>query len=192
MRSTLEQAGGSVNQRGETCRCRRHRPRPQIGNATIGRQEVGIPGILHGLAIREFFSGRTSFGWPGDKTSRQPKGSVDRTLARHRCFTYRRTQRAPHRCFTHATRVAQEVYALVPCERICHSRAMSHMLPHLPQNMSARSLSPTSPVFRPYSPSLSCPTSVHSGLEYETLRDPRRSGGYTRSASPTGYPIRQP
>ena len=36
--------------------------------ATISRQEVGILGILHGLTIRDFFlSGRTSFGWPGDK-----------------------------------------------------------------------------------------------------------------------------
>ena len=28
----------SITQRGETCRLRRHRPRPQIGNGTIGRQ----------------------------------------------------------------------------------------------------------------------------------------------------------
>ena len=33
----------------------------------------------------------------------------------------------------------------------CHPSVMSHMLPHLPQNNSARSLSPTSPVFRPSS-----------------------------------------
>ena len=33
----------------------------------IRRQEVGIPGILHGLTIRDFFSDRTSVGWPGDK-----------------------------------------------------------------------------------------------------------------------------
>ena len=46
------EAGGSKNQRGETCRVRR-RPRPRIGKATIGRQEVGIPGI-HGLTIRDF------------------------------------------------------------------------------------------------------------------------------------------
>ena len=39
---TLEQAGGSMKQRGETCRLR---PRPRIGKATIGRQEAGIPGI---------------------------------------------------------------------------------------------------------------------------------------------------
>ena len=67
----------------------------------------------------------------------------------------------------------------------CLPSVMSHMLPHLPQNTSTRSLSPTSPVFRPYSPSLSCPTSAHSELDYETLRDPRRSGRYTKSASPT-------
>ena len=56
MPSILERAGGSINLRRETSRFRRHRPRPQIGNATIGRQEVGILGILHGLTIRDFFS----------------------------------------------------------------------------------------------------------------------------------------
>ena len=45
------------------------------------------------------------------------------------------------------------------------------MFPHLPRNTSTRSLSPASPVFRPSSPSLSCPTSAHSGLDQETLRD---------------------
>ena len=57
---------------------------------------------------------------------------------------------------------------------------MSHMLPHLSQNTSTRSLSL---IFRPSSPSLSCP----SELDRETLRDSRRSGGKTKSASPTGY-----
>ena len=64
--SIPEQAGGSLNQRRETCRFRRHRPLQQIGTATVGRREVGIPGILHGLTIRFFFL-KTSFGWPGDK-----------------------------------------------------------------------------------------------------------------------------
>ena len=49
---------------------------------------------------------------------------------------------------------------------------MSHMLPHLPQNTSTRSLSPTSPAFRPSSPSLSCPISAHSGLEHENPARP--------------------
>ena len=44
-----------MNQRGETRRLRRHRPRPRIGKATSKRQEVGILGILHGLTIRENF-----------------------------------------------------------------------------------------------------------------------------------------
>ena len=46
MQSILERAGGSMNKRREICRFRRHRPRPQIKNATIGRQEVEIHGIL--------------------------------------------------------------------------------------------------------------------------------------------------
>ena len=49
-RLTLKQAGGSAKSRGETCRLR---PRQQIGTVTIGRREVGIPSILHGLTIRE-------------------------------------------------------------------------------------------------------------------------------------------
>ena len=59
--SILEPAGGSIIQsHRETCRIR---PRQQIGTVTVGRREVGILGILHGLKIREFFSGfRTSFG----------------------------------------------------------------------------------------------------------------------------------
>ena len=84
------------------------------------------------------------------------------------------------------TRVAQ-VVCLGVSKVVCHPSVMSHVLPHLPQNTSARSLSPTSSAFRPSSPSLSCPISAHSGLEYETLRNPRRSGRYTKSAFPTGY-----
>ena len=55
MQSTLEQTGRSVKNRRETCRLRR---RQQIVTVTIGRRQVGIPGILHGLTIREicFFS----------------------------------------------------------------------------------------------------------------------------------------
>ena len=54
MQSIHERAGGSINKRRETCRLRRHRPRQQSGNTTIGRQEVGSPRILHSLTIREF------------------------------------------------------------------------------------------------------------------------------------------
>ena len=57
------------------------------------------------------------------------------------------------------------------CCRTCHL------------NTSTRSLSPTSPIFRPSSPSLSCPLE----LDQETLQDSGRSGGSTESASPTGY-----
>ena len=66
-----------------------------------------------------------------------------------------------------------------------HPRAIFQMLPHLPHNTSTRSLSPTSTIFRPYFPSLSCSTSAPSGLDQDTLRDPRWSGRYTKSASPT-------
>ena len=55
MQSILEQAGGSFNSTRETCRFRRHRPRQQIRTATIGRREIGILGIFHGLTIRGFF-----------------------------------------------------------------------------------------------------------------------------------------
>ena len=64
---------------------------------------------------------------------------------------------------------------------ICHPSVMPHILPHLPQSTSTRTLSPTSLVFRPLSPSLSCP----SELDQETLRDSWRSGRWTKSASPT-------
>ena len=58
MQSTLEQAGGSTKSHRETCL----RPRQQIGTVTIGRREVGIPGILHGLTILIFLNFSTSFG----------------------------------------------------------------------------------------------------------------------------------
>ena len=161
MRSILEQTEGSVNQRGETCRLR---PRLRIGTAIIGRQEVGIPGILRGLIIREFFSDRTSFGWPGD---------VQRITERTALMFHSRNTRGSR------LRIAVSLKQLVipasclTCCRTCH-RTLLHDL-----------LSPTSPVFRPSSPSLSCPTSAHSGLDQETLRDSQRNGGYTKSASPT-------
>ena len=59
--SILKPAGGSFESHRETCRLR---PRQQIGTVTIGRLEVEILGILHGLTIREhcFSEFRTSFG----------------------------------------------------------------------------------------------------------------------------------
>ena len=105
-------------------------------------------------------------------------------IVEHILCTYSASQNAPHRYFTHASRVAQEL-RIVRQRVVCHPSVMSHMLAHLPQNNSARSLSPTSPVFRPSSLSLTRLVSAHSGYEYETLRDPRRRGGYTISAFPT-------
>ena len=62
------------------CRIRCHRPRQQIGTATIGRREIGILGILHGLTIREivFLNFKDQFRLARRSTSRQPTG-VDRT-----------------------------------------------------------------------------------------------------------------
>ena len=70
---------------------------------------------------------------------------------------------------------------VVSPERFRLSSVMSHMLPHLSLNTSTRSLSPTSPIFRPCSPS--CPLA----LDEETLRDSRLKGGSTEPASPTDY-----
>ena len=49
---------------------------------------------------------------------------------------------------------------------------MFHMLPHLPQNTFTQSLSPTF-YFRPSSLSMTCFILAHSGLEHETLREPK-------------------
>ena len=141
MRSTLEQAGGSINQRGETCRLRRHRPRPRNGKATIGRQEVGIPGILHGLTVLEFFSDRTIFVWQGDKLPDNRRGvQTEHPLARHIC-----AHAAHHR--THRTDVppTQDAWLKIAhcsvSQTTCHPSVTSHMMPQLPQNTSTRSLS---------------------------------------------------
>ena len=71
---------------------------------------------------------------------------------------------------------------VVTPKRFRHPSVMPDMLPHLSLNTSARSFSPTLPVFRPSSPSLSCPLV----LDQETLRDSLRSGGSTKSAPPAG------
>ena len=56
------------------------------------------------------------------------------------------------------------------CCRTCH-RTFLHGLSHL-HHLSSEHL---------------LPHSARSGLDQETLRDSRRSGGYTKSASPTGF-----
>ena len=65
---------------------------------------------------------------------------------------------------------------------------MSHMLPHLPQNTSTRSLSPTSLVFRPASPSLSCPTSAALGSLYVCLSNEGPPFLSPRDAGPSASP----
>ena len=79
----------------ETCRLRRHRPRPRVGNATLGRQEVGIPGILLRVG--------TSFCWPGEKLPDNRRG-VDRTSTRTTHLgTYRSSAHCPHK-YSHSPR----------------------------------------------------------------------------------------
>ena len=63
-----------------------------------------------------------------------------------------------------------------PTSCLARCRACHNTLQH--------DLSPASHIFRPSYPSLSGPVSAHSRLDYETLRDPWRSGGFTKSASP--------
>ena len=122
------------------------------------------------------------------QTSRQPTGGVDRTPTRttHLC-TNRSSAHWPAQMF-HSPRTRVAANTAQDCALWCllkRSRdpsVMSHMLPHSSQNTSTRSLSPTSPIFRP-SPSLSCPLE----LDQETLRDSRRSDGSANSAPPTGH-----
>ena len=135
-----------------------------------------------------FLTVRTSFGWPGYKLpDNRREVWTEHPLARHICA---RTGH-PHIArtdvsLTARTRVAantaQDCALWCLLKRSRDPSVMSHMLPHSSQNTSTRSLSPTSPIFRPSSPSLSCPQE----LDQETLRDSRRSGGSTNSAPPTG------
>ena len=74
----------------------------------------------------------------------------------HLC-TYSWSQRAPHR-YSHSSR--EQVVCLGVSQVVCHPSVMSHMLPHLSQSTSTWSLSP---VFRPSSPSLSCPSELDQG-----------------------------
>ena len=117
---------------------------------------------------------------------RSPDGDVwGHPLARRNCArtAHQRTHRADISLTQHAWLKDCALQCLE--NNLSSQRHVSHVAALATGHSSTRSLSPTSPVFRPSSPLLSCPLSAHAGLEYETLRDPRRSGGYTKSASPT-------
>ena len=93
------------------------------------------------------------------------------TRTTHLC-TYSSSQNAVHK-YSHSPREhawlkgqhGSGLRIVVFPKRFRHPSVMSRMLPHLSQNTSTRSLSPTSPIFRPSSPSLSCPLE----LDQETL-----------------------
>ena len=186
MQLNLEQAGGSFKSRWETWRFRRHRPGQQVGTATIGRREVGIPGTLHGLTIRDFSIFLTSFGWPGDKLPdnrrecRQTHLSQD--IYEHVQFIRTVCSHA-HALTTRGSRMHSPGLRIGVLKIICHPSVMSHPLQHLSLSTTTRSLSPTSPIFRP--PLL--PQSGPLEMDPYTVRDSMRSGGFTEIPSPTGY-----
>ena len=100
-----------------------------------------------------------------------PTRNVDRTPIRTtQLCTYRSSAHCPRRWFTHHSNTRG---SRANTAKACALRCLP--------STSTRSLSPTSPIFRPSSPSLSCPLELDS----TTLRDSRRSGGPTKSASPT-------
>ena len=143
--SILEQARGSIKSTRETCRFRRHRPRPQIGTATIGRREVGIPGILHRLTIRNFSHPTT------DRVCRQTHLPQD--MFEHVQFT--RTVCSRAHSLTTRTRVAQERTAQ---DRVRWCVKRTRPLQRHVSSLAARSLSPTSPIFQPL------PAQIHGGV----------------------------
>ena len=182
--STLEQAGGPLKSRGETCR--QLRPRQQIGIETIGRRAVGIPSIHHGLTIGDFFSelGPVSVDWR--KTARQPTGSVNRTPTQTACTdAHSVSQHILNRMITchHANARGSRLHIFVS-QRSCHPRVMFRSLPHLTVTTSTRSLSLTSPIFPTFSPSHPSPLAHDPYLPCE---DPQQGGGSTQIPSLTGY-----
>ena len=184
MQSTLAQAGGSRKSRGETCR--QLRPRQQIGIETIGRRAVGIPSILHSLTIRDFFSkfGPVSVDWR--KTSRQPKGSVNRTPTQTACTdAHSVSQHILNRMITlhHANTRGSRLHIFVS-QNSFHPRVMSRSLPHLIMTTSTSSLSPTSQIFPTFSPTQPSPLAHDPYLFSE---DPGQSGGSTQIPCLTGY-----
>ena len=120
---------------------------------------------------------------------------VNRTPTRTtRLCTYSASQNAVHK-YSHSPREhawlkgqhGSGLRIVVSPKRFRHPSVMSHTLPHVSLNTSTRSLAPTSPIFAPSSPSLSCPLE----LDQETLRDSRWSGGSAKSASPAFCVIKE-
>ena len=137
IQSILEQAGGSLNRRTETCRLR---------PLTIGRREVGVPGILHGLTIRETNSKlKTSFGWPGE-TSGQTTGTVHRdTSHMPRLSAHSSSQFVCTICsHAHSQSITQHAWLKIASlggpQDVCHPRVMFCSLPHLTLTTSTSSL----------------------------------------------------
>ena len=130
------------------CRLHRHRPRPQIGTATIGRQEVGILGILHSLITCEiFFSELGPVSVSREINFLTTDGVCRQNTHSHDTFVHVQLITARTALMFHSrttqTRVAQGLRIVVSLKRFHHPSVMSHMLPHLPHDLS--------PVFRPFS-----------------------------------------
>ena len=144
-----------------------------------------MPGILHGLTVREFFSelGPVSVGREIKLPDNRRGERGRQNIYSHLCtYSTHCTSTVTHRANTRGSRahspglriVVSLKQLVIPASclircRTCH-RTLLHDLSHLPQPSSG-----------PSSPSLSC----LSELDQETLRDSRRSGGKNKSASPT-------
>ena len=153
--SILEPAGGcTIQSHRETCRLR---PRQQIGTVRIGRREVGILGILHGLKIRVFSEFRTSFGCR-EINFQTIDGRCEQNTHSYSMYRCAQCVTTSHctvgSLFITRTRVAQgpNGSSLGVPKIVCHPRVMSRSLPHLTPTTSTCSLSPTSPIFPTFSP----------------------------------------
>ena len=103
----------------------------------------------------------------------QEETGVDRTPTHttHLC-TYSASQNAPHRCFTHANTRGSSRLPWCVKSSLSSQLHVSHVAALATEHFYTIFL--TNIFFRPSSLSMTCFILAHSGLEHETLRDPRR------------------